>query len=65
VLVLPCPGQCLSVARTPASCRPVTAAWTSVASRTGSGPKLRSPMTPVLHTRPQSGPWTIRPWDYL
>ena len=43
--VSPCPGKCLATAPTPEDCRPRTAATTWRDTRSGSAPKLRTPMT--------------------
>ena len=43
--VSPWPGQCLTQAATPVSCRPSVQAATCVATSDGSAPKLRVPMT--------------------
>ena len=45
VRVSPCPGKCLAQAATPASCRPRTKAALWAATRAGSSPKERTPMT--------------------
>ena len=44
-LVLPCPGKCFAHAATPAACRPRTAAAACRATRSGSAPNDRMPMT--------------------
>ncbi|RAO63095.1 hypothetical protein PSN01_00666 [Micromonospora saelicesensis] len=45
VTVAPCPGKCLAQAATPAACNPATAAAEWAATRTGSAPKDRVPIT--------------------